>query len=166
MGQPNPWTTLMYSVVVPGPWLWSRDASRTLLGGLSLVLGSGNLDHSDYCSVMSVCDGESYFRPYLSQLVCIPRCLTVLQAVAIHWWVDLCSGYSRCCSSRVLILVLRLLVLVLVLALKWSCLHHWLCTTTRSNSSNNNSSSNLFTGRTSGQGTAIGRVRPVRLFPL
>ena len=106
------------------------------------------------------------FRPYMSQLVCIPRCLTVLQAVAMHWWVDLCSGYSRCCSSRVLILVLRLLVLVLVLALKWSRLHHWLCTTTRSSRSNNNSSSNLFTGRTSGQGTAIGRVRPVRLFPL
>jgi len=54
-----------------------------------------------------MCDGKSYF-PSLHVTVslhpALPHCTI---AVAIHRWADLCSGYSRCCSSRLLILVLR-----------------------------------------------------------
>jgi len=58
--------------------------------------------------VKSVCDGKSC-PPSLHVTVSLdpapPLHCTV--AVAIHCWVDLCSGYSRCCSSLVLILVSR-----------------------------------------------------------
>ena len=44
------------------------------------------------------------FRPYMSQIVWIPRSL-FCSWVASHCWADLRSSYNRCCSSQILILV-------------------------------------------------------------
>ena len=78
---------------------------------------------------MSVYDGKSHFRSLhvtVSLDRALPHCIV---AVAIHRWVDLCSGYNRCCSSWGVDLGLEVpqdhFWAVLVLALKnRSCLHN------------------------------------------
>ena len=75
--------------------------------GLHLRSGGLGLLRSLLCHVYSLCDGKSYF-PSLHVTVsldpALPHCIV---AVAIHCWVDLRGSYSRCCGSRVLILVSR-----------------------------------------------------------
>jgi len=92
------WSVLVISVVVLGSWSWPWQWRSW---------------SSAHYSVVSVCDGKSYFS-FLHVTVSLDRALPhCTVAVAIHWWVDLRCGYNRCCSSRLLILVLRRLWAVL-----------------------------------------------------
>jgi len=56
---------------------------------------------SSFCHVCSLCDGKPYSPSLHATVSLYPALSCCTVAVAIHCWVDLCSGYSRCCSSRV-----------------------------------------------------------------
>jgi len=102
---------------------WSaQPVTPHTTSGLGLRLGSGSHRCSDHCSVVFVRDGKSYF-PSLHVTVsldpALPRCIV---AVAIHCLVDLCSRHSRCCSSRLLILVSSRLNTTSRRCWSWSCI--------------------------------------------
>ena len=87
-----------------------------------------------FCHVCRpLCDGKSYFPSLIMGRIHVtvsldPTLSHCVVVVAIHCWVDLCSGNSPCCSFRVLILVLRYLdatsARAVLVSKQWSCLHH------------------------------------------